>query len=143
MRKAFLVLCFLAVTAMLAAQADVIVGKWYTEGAKSIVEISKVGNKYFGKITWLKDPTEADGSNKLDTKNENKALRTQQILGLEIIKDFVFIKDKLWEKGTIYNPDDGKTYSCSITLQKDGTLFVRGFIMISLLGKTQVWTKVW
>jgi uncharacterized protein (DUF2147 family) len=52
--------------------------------------------------------------------------------GSEIINNFVYAKEKFREKGTIYNPDDGKSYSCTMTLQKDGTLLVRGYVLIAL-----------
>ena len=54
--------------------------------------------------------------------------------------DFEF-DDGQWEDGDIYDPKSGKTYSCVIKMQKDGSLHVRGFIGISLLGRTTLWTK--
>ena len=49
--------------------------------------------------------------------------------------------DGHWSGGTIYKPDNGKTYKCKIALNADGTLSVRGFIGFSLLGVTQTWTR--
>ena len=45
-------------------------------------------------------------------------------------------------KGTIYDPRDGKTYKCRMTLKKDGTLEVRGYLGLALFGKTVVWTRI-
>ena len=64
------------------------------------------------------------------------------LLNLQILKDFVYdAEDKEWEDGTIYDPKNGKTYSCYMTL--DGTkLNVRGYVGVSMIGRTSVWTRV-
>ena len=54
----------------------------------------------------------------------------------------VFAKDGLWEKGHIYDPENGKDYKCKMTLASADVLRVRGFIGISLIGRTEVWTRV-
>lgn len=43
--------------------------------------------------------------------------------------------------GTIYDPRNGKTYECEVTLEYDGTLEVRGYVGLPLYGKTVVWTR--
>jgi uncharacterized protein (DUF2147 family) len=48
----------------------------------------------------------------------------------------------MWSGGTIYNPDDGKTYSCKLTMMDPKTMKVRGYFGISILGKTQIWNRV-
>jgi len=64
------------------------------------------------------------------------------LLGLQILKNFVYdAQDKEWEDGTIYDPKNGKTYSCIMTLSGNN-LNVRGYVGISMLGRTGVWTKV-
>ena len=59
----------------------------------------------------------------------------------DILKDFVF-KGKAWEDGSVYDPNNGKTYSCNMKLKSTDELEIRGFIGFSLLGRTTVWTKV-
>jgi len=68
-------------------------------------------------------------------------LRSRPILGLEILKDFVY-EDGKWTDGKIYDPKSGKTYSCNMTLKSNGDLNIRGYIGISLIGRTDVWKKV-
>jgi uncharacterized protein (DUF2147 family) len=46
-----------------------------------------------------------------------------------------------WEEGTIYDPKNGKTYSCIIKKKDNKTLEVRGYVGISLIGRTVEWTK--
>ena len=48
----------------------------------------------------------------------------------------------MWHKGTIYDPKNGKTYDCKVTREENGNLNVRGYIGISLIGRTSYWRKV-
>ena len=116
-------------------------GIWLTEGGKSKVEITKDDGKYYGKIIWLKEPTREDGTIKLDRNNEDESLRSRTIKGIKVLNDFEWDDDE-FEDGTIYDPENGKTYSCVITFQNMNTLDVRGYIGFSLLGRTTVWTRV-
>jgi hypothetical protein len=45
-----------------------------------------------------------------------------------------------WSQGKIYDPKNGKTYSCKMTLEGN-ELKVRGYVGFSLLGRTTVWTR--
>jgi uncharacterized protein (DUF2147 family) len=123
-----------------AANPGDVVGTWLTEGGKSKIKIQQVGNSLTGRMVWLKEPLR-EGKPKLDKNNENAALRKRALLGLALIQGFVF-KNGHWEEGKIYNPEDGKTYSCSLSLKNASTLEVRGYVMNPILGKTQVWTRV-
>jgi uncharacterized protein (DUF2147 family) len=123
-----------------AQEADAILGEWLTEDDRALVEIYRCGDRYCGKIVSLKEPQNADGTDKLDTKNPDPSKRTRKIIGLNLVWDFIYDKDNRWVRGKIYDPDNGKTYSCKITLNKD-KLDVRGYIGFSLLGRTTVWTR--
>ncbi len=122
--------------------ADAIVGTWLTAGEDNAkIEIYESNAKYYGKIVWLKNPLR-EGKKALDVNNPDKSKRANPILGLQIISGFEYnSEDKIWENGKIYDPQSGKTYSCHI--KKEGNaLKVRGYIGISLLGRTEIWTKV-
>lgn len=130
-----------SVTAPAQLKADDITGTWLTRGDKKAkIAITRNGNTYDGKIVYL-SVLNADGSSPRDEKNPDKAKRTQTILGLQILKGFKFDKDE-WNHGEIYDPESGKTYSCTLSLKDPSTLKVRGYIGISLLGRTEIWTKV-
>jgi uncharacterized protein (DUF2147 family) len=120
--------------------ADAIIGTWLTGSGKGKVQIYKEGNTYNGKIVWLKEPTTPEGKPKVDAHNPDAAKQTTPVLGLNMLKGFVFNEDK-WTDGTIYDPENGKTYSCKITW-RDGKIDVRGFMGISLIGRTDTWFKV-
>jgi len=107
---------FVSPVLKLAAQdfsADDIIGVWLNEDKDAHVEIYKDGNKFFGKIIWLKTPIDEEtGKPKLDNKNEDESLRTRPVMGMLLLKNFVFDGDDEWEDGEIYDPKSGKTYSC-------------------------------
>jgi len=127
-------------------KADDIVGVWMNEDKDAQVEIYKDNGKYFGKIVWLLNPIDEETNKpKLDDKNEDVSLRDRPVMGLLLLKDFVFDGDDEWEDGTIYDPKNGKTYSCYMEFEDEddmSTLKIRGYIGISLLGRTTYWTAV-
>ncbi|WP_317898407.1 DUF2147 domain-containing protein [Aurantibacillus circumpalustris] len=119
---------------------DAVLGTWLTASGKAKVQIYKEGNKYNGKIVWLRNPNYEDGKIKVDKNNPDKAKQSVPLVGLNMLKNFVFDDDE-WEDGTIYDPENGKTYSCTIKF-RNGMLDLRGYIGISLIGRTQTWFKV-
>jgi uncharacterized protein (DUF2147 family) len=136
----------------IAADGDAIVGVWATEpdaeDGNAHVEVWKDGDRYFGKIIWLEKPEYAAedpmaGQPKVDRENPDESLRDRSLIGLPILEGFRYAGDGEWDKGTIYDPDNGKTYKSVARLSDDGsTLKVRGFIGFSLLGRTTEWTRV-
>ncbi len=130
-----------ATTTIFAQSADAVVGKWLNSSGEANIQIYKVGNKYSGKLVWLKNPNNEQGKAKTDVNNPDANLRGRALLGLEMLKGFNF-DDGEWEDGTIYDPKSGKTYSCIMTLKGNDKLSVRGYVGISLLGRTDVWTRV-
>jgi uncharacterized protein (DUF2147 family) len=139
MKKLFLLAClFTGLCSGQTVNPDEIVGIWKSNLEKGHVEITRNGDVYSGKIVWLKKPTYPDGTVKIDKNNPDPAKRNEQLMGLEVLKDLVFVNDH-WEGGKIYDPESGNTYSCRITY-KDGTLNLRGYIGISQIGRTQTWT---
>jgi uncharacterized protein (DUF2147 family) len=126
-----------------AADADDILGTWLTGSKKGHVQIYKQGTRYYGKIVWLKEPNDpATGNPRADTKNPEAGKRKQPLVGLVNLRDFTYSGNSVWENGKIYDPENGKEYSCKITQTSPTTLDVRGFVGISLLGRTDSWTRV-
>ena len=121
--------------------AQSIEGKWKTIDdetgkAKSIVEIHKKGDAYFGKIVELLIKPESSTCTKCKGDRKDQAL-----VGLEIIRDMELDDDE-YEGGTIVDPKTGKVYKCLIELNGSDKLDVRGYVGFSLLGRTQTWHKV-
>lgn len=155
MKKFTLIIIFLACasssTAILASQADDILGVWQTEkddNGYAHVEIYKEKDRYFGKMIWFLYPIyAADDSNGLggqaimDIENPDESLRSRPLINLVMLKNFVF-RGSHWTKGSIYDAGSGKTYKSKIKLDKKGNLRVRGYVGVALMGRTTVWTPV-
>jgi len=130
------------------AGGDGILGLWITPDGDCKIEIFCCGDKYCGRIAELKDPNyPADdeggmaGKPKIDRENRNPALRSRPLVGLQLMEGLTYVGKNVWEKGTIYNPDDGRNYKCKLTLSAPDRLEVRGYIGIPLLGGTSIWTR--
>ncbi len=111
-----------------------IFARWDT-GRGGVIEIYKNGDELNGKLVGSEEPE------RKDTKNPDKDKRQNKLIGTDILKGFKQMKTNEWENGKIYNPEEGKEYSASITLKSD-TLLVRGFVGFSLLGKTVEWKRL-
>jgi uncharacterized protein (DUF2147 family) len=122
------------------ADADAIVGEWLSDEEESVIEMYKLGDKYYGKVTWLVEPNYPDGTDKVDHKNPDVAKRSRKLVGMDVVSNFESGGKNKWSNGIIYDPNNGKTYSCKARLEGD-KLNVRGFIGISLFGRTTVWTR--
>ena len=151
MKKIILVLiilgfCMTAVNASANQSPDGINGVWLTEDKGAKINISKSGDVWNGTIVWLKEPLETDkkspayGKAPIDFRNPDTAKQTRLIMGLQLLENFKWTGKK-FESGTIYDPDSGKTYKCNIAFKGKDKIKVRGYIGISLLGETQVWTR--
>ncbi len=137
-----LVLAALFTSTPSLAQGDSPVGQWLTEGGQSRVEIYTCGEELCGRIIWLKEPNEADGTPKLDVLNKDESLRTRPLVGLAFIAGFLPNgRPGRWHKGTIYNPADGKIYQCTMMMENADTLRVHGYVLLPVFGKSQTWIR--
>ena len=84
---------------------------------------------------------EADGkTSKKDLKNDDIKLRGRNLKDLVLLNNLIY-DDGEYTGGNIYDPENGSTYKCYMVL--DGNrLNIRGYIGISLIGRTSVWTRV-
>lgn len=122
---------------------DALLGLWLPSNGKARIHIYKENEKYYGRIVWLKEPNDPETNKpKLDKNNPEEELRKKPLLGFIMIKDFAYEGDGVWEDGTIYDPQNGSTYSCEITLKDANTIEVRGYIGVSLFGRTDVWKRL-
>jgi uncharacterized protein (DUF2147 family) len=130
------------------AASEDILGNWLNQDQDAKIDIFKCGSDYCGKIVWLKEPLYPAGSKegtpgtpKLDTNNPDTSRQKTPLTGLQIITGFQFAGGNLWNNGKIYDPDSGNTYSAKATLVSHDQLDLRGFIGISLIGRTEKWTR--
>jgi uncharacterized protein (DUF2147 family) len=143
-------LAAVAVMVSLAAHAVAetdIAGQWTTQDGNSRVELYKAADGTLeGKIVWLSEPNYPDGDAEAgkprhDRENPDKSMQARPIVGLVLLKGFKFDGKKEWSGGTVYDPESGKTYKGKLWLDNENTLGMRGFIGISLLGRTEKWTR--
>lgn len=120
------------------------VGTWVTiddetNQPKSHVKIYERNGKIYGKIIKLINP---DEPNPVCDECEGN-LKNQPIVGMRIMWNLSKGDDEWWEGGRILDPGNGKTYRCKIRLQSGGSkLDVRGYVGISLFGRTQTWKRL-
>lgn len=142
----FTLAIFLLIPLTSSAQANKILGTWITASDSSSVEIKVHTNgKYIGEINWLMVPLNDEGKPKMDKENPDPAKKTQPIMGLRLLKGFEYNASKdRWDNGTIYDPDNGKTYSCYGWFE-DGNydvLYLKGYVLgMKFLGRETVWNR--
>jgi uncharacterized protein (DUF2147 family) len=141
MKYIFQLLLALFFIPAMAQNKDAIIGKWLNSTGEAHIDISKRGTKYYGKISWVKNPKNQQGIAIVDAKNPDPSLRSKSIVGLEILKDFVY-EDGKWTDGSLYDPKSGKEYSGNITMKGNDVLHMRGYIGISIIGRTEIWKRV-
>ncbi len=107
-----------------------------TGEAKSHLEIYEQNGKLHGKIIKLLTNSENTICEKCSGDKKD-----QPLIGLEILWGMKPYKD-YWSYGKIMDPENGKTYKCSIWLESEKLLRVRGYIGISALGRNQNWHRV-
>jgi uncharacterized protein (DUF2147 family) len=126
-----------------AAYAATPVGRWYAEGGAAQVEITPCGEQLCGQVVWLRSPFDEDGCDLHDNRNPEPTLRDRPIIGLQILAELHPADDaRSWTGGTIYDPTSGRTYQCTLELEGDDRLRVRGYIGVPLLGRTTTWIRV-
>ena len=116
-------------------------GKWKTiddetKQAKSIIEIYKKDQVLFAKVIELLPAATIKTCNRCPGEKNGKSL-----LGMDIMWNMTPDNND-YSNGQIMDPKSGKIYSCTITLEGTEKLLVRGYIGISLFGRTQTWERV-
>jgi uncharacterized protein (DUF2147 family) len=127
---------------ILSANAQSVTGKWKTfddetKEAKSIVEITERDDKIYGKVIEILNPAKKN----IRCTNCSGTDKDKPVLGLEILKGLS--KDgKGYSDGKILDPSNGKLYKCTVSLDGNDKLKVRGYVGISAFGRTQNWVRV-
>jgi uncharacterized protein (DUF2147 family) len=142
------IISFLLVAALLdsfswaqTSAADKIIGVYLTAKKTSQVRIFQAtDNKYYGKLAWMDKDYE-----RKDTLNPDPKLKTQKIFGMILLNSLVYNKkSKQWENGTVYDPDNGKTYTCYLWFdEKDPKiLHLKGYILgMRFIGRSSDWIR--
>jgi len=129
-------------TATHAMESPTPVGVWLHANERIKIQIVPCGELLCGNIIWFKWPNDAQGLPLVDLKNADPALRARPLLGLTVLYGLRRTGKNTWEDGYVYNPDDGENYRADMTIQNDGTLCIRAYVLISWFGHTLIWTRV-
>jgi uncharacterized protein (DUF2147 family) len=134
----FLLLLFVSV----AFAQNRFTGKWKTiddDTGKpvSVVEIFENKGRIYGKVIELFNPKNVHRKCENCTGDD----KNKPLLGLIVIKGLTRDGDG-YSNGKILDPKQGKLYKCTISLDGNDRLKVRGYIGVSLIGRTQVWERI-
>lgn len=120
------------------SNSDAIIGKWVDHTKEATVEIYENDGQYFGKIIWLKEPTDKYGNSRKDKENSKAKFRNRELLGLEVLSGLEFNNSK-WENGKIYSINRGRITTCSAYLKNE---ILNIDIETRFFTKTIKWTKL-
>ena len=139
MKKVSIILLACLISSFVGAQS--IFGKWktidpVTGNDESIIEVYKKDGKAYAKVIAIINEADRDKTC-INCKGKNK---NKPILGLDILDGLKENGDE-WSGGKILDPKNGKYYKCYIKLTEENTLKLRGYIGISLLGRTEYWYR--
>lgn len=126
-----------------SAAADMVAynGYYWAEEKTAVFELRVQGHmpkpSIEGITRWAEEP-------RIDDKNPDPALAGRGMTNSVFLWGFSYdAKRNLWKDGKVYDPNSGKTYSAKLSLSADGkTLKMRGYLGISLLGRTASFEKV-
>ncbi|MEM7408787.1 MAG: DUF2147 domain-containing protein [Myxococcota bacterium] len=135
------VLIFLAssLTASAETQGDDLLGRYWFPDKTGQVELLREGDRYVGRVVAYDEPEQ------LDENNPDPALQGRRFVGIDMFWDFRFDPGEgQWVDGRIYDGNSGSTYACYLWFEDGDTsvLWARGYIGISLLGRTERFERV-
>ena len=120
----------------IAKAADPIEGVWKVSDGKATIRVTIEEGKLVGRITAVSNPAWVT-----DTENKDPKMRTRKIIGLPMVWGFYKKGDK-WEGGSVYDSANGKTYKGKIWMEGKDKMVMRGFVGVSLLGRSAHWNRV-
>lgn len=124
------------------ARAQAVEGRWLTQSRTGVVDIYRCGDGALcGRLVWVRLKPSDNNKQALDIHNPDAALRTRSLCGLVMMWGLKPDGQNHWDGGAIYDPVSGNTYHANMTLQADGTLSLRGYVGIPMLGRSQQWTR--
>ena len=125
-----------------AESKEAMFGEWGTQGMNAKVAIVRcpgLADHICGTISWLWEPVDPSGRPKTDAENADPHLRGRPLIGLQILSNFRRNSSGMLDGGTIYNPEDGRTYDATLRLQGADSLVVEGCVLF--ICRKQVWRR--
>jgi uncharacterized protein (DUF2147 family) len=132
MRKRHLAIVLLAFMSGPALAADP-VGEWLVADGGATIRIEPCADALWGIISWTREPG-------FDSQNPDPAKRSRSIVGVPILRSMKSAGPNRWE-GEVYNAQNGKIYSSSISLVSDDVLKIQGCVMGGLFCGGENWSR--
>ncbi|MGL5682386.1 MAG: DUF2147 domain-containing protein [Marinifilaceae bacterium] len=127
------------------ANAQIVTGKWVTfddetKKEKSEVEIYEKDGKFYGKVVKLYNLPTGVKENDVKCTKCKDAKKNAPVIGMNIIENMEY-KDGEYKGGTITDPKNGKSYTCTFMLDpKDHKiLIVKGHL--GPFSRAQYWKR--
>jgi uncharacterized protein (DUF2147 family) len=106
---------------------------------RGLVRITEVNGQYQGRLEKTFPQPGEDPNPKCDKCSGSR--RDQPVIGMTILWGMTKQGEE-YQNGEVLDPENGKTYRAKMKIEDGGkALHVRGFIGISLLGRTQIWVR--
>lgn len=139
---ALLVFC-LAGSAWASQTNTGITGVWLTEDKKGAVEFYSCDQTICGRLYWLgENDAGPDSQAGQDEENPDPAKRNRPLCGLPFMGGFEPQQDGSYANGWLYSPRDGHQYSATIKLLDASRLEMRGYMLFSFMGQSQIWERM-
>ena len=114
-------------------------GYWLTENERAVIKVKNCDQGLCGSIHWI-----IEGGLQFDEFNPDINRQEDPLCRRQIMSGFSqnASNPNKWGGGEIYKADEGNTYTANLTVLSESKMKVRGYIGISMLGKSQTWTRV-
>lgn len=123
---------------------NAILGRWLSSEKNLMVEVYKQGTDFKAKVVWFYDvkDTITPIDQRLDKRNPDLELRTQKLLGLDVLKHLVYgVKENKWTDGKIYDSTTGRIWDATVWLTTSKILKVRGYCYFQFLSRTMTFSR--
>lgn len=137
-----LLLCLQALVPA-SAQTPLPLGIWADDTGDTHIELYRCGEQLCGRLVWLRTPIDANGKPLLDEHHPDPDKRSQPLQNLTVLQNLRYNpQNDRWEDGSLYDPENGRTYSCYVAAAGKDKLEVKGYIGFSLIGRSHYWSRV-
>ena len=117
------------------------VGTWIDHTGRGAIDIQPCGEGLCGFLVWMKEPNDKKGQPLRDSLNEDRAKRRRQVCGLQIIGGLQAMRDGSWDRGWIYDPEQGESFDVELRLRSADQLQVKGYKGLKFLSETFQWRR--
>jgi uncharacterized protein (DUF2147 family) len=132
---------FFAVPGIAVAATIPDAGAWFVNGTGAALQLFNCSGLLCGRIVSLKNTRDTAGRPASDDNNPDPGSRRRPLCGLTVLRGLHPVGRDRWNSGSLYNPDDGRTYRVSAKLRSADVLVARVYLGSPLFGETK--TLLW